>query len=342
LSHDQDRIGQFDAGAFDHVDNVAIQATNTNIGGSVYLRRGFKASGEVLFAGARIERDLELHGSTLLAPNGWAFALTGAMVGGELKAENNSVLGDVSLAATRLGGLLDDPETAWGASGVVLSRGLVYEHISAVSEPTRPVWKARAAWLRRNAPDPQTTTFSNQPWRQAAKTFEQMGLTDASRRLSRIEQSEANRWRARWKQPFYELFANQAFGYGLSATRALITCLLLWSIGWAGTSIALSRGVLGTEVNGSYRTCGDEVTPALYALDLLLPVLKLGEADKCRPERIPGVTLRRGIPVGGYLVFDELAVWRWARAIFTVVCTTAVSVSLLTWGGVFRPKGGRE
>lgn len=337
------RIGNFDAGAFDQLDGIAIQATSTSIGGSVYLRRGFSSKGEVLFAGTRIERDLELHGATL-ASLGWAFALTGAHVAGELKAENNSVAGDVTLAGTRLGGLLDDPETAWGASGKLLSRGLVYEHISALMNSTRPAWRARATWLKRNALDPATSTFSNQPWRQAAKTFERMGLTEDSRRLSRMEQCEANRWRAKWKRPFYEIFANQAFGYGLSAMRAFITCLVLWLIGWGGTEIALSRGVLGKEINGSYRRCADEITPPLYALDFLLPVLKLGEADKCRPERIPGVSLRRGMPspFGKYLLFDELAMWRWARAIFAVVCAIAVGVSILTWSGVFRPKGGSE
>ncbi len=142
------------------------------------------------------------------------------------------------------------------------------------------------------------------------------------------------------KQVFVWLFAEQMFGYGLSASRAALASALVWAIGWAGTEAALSRGALVREVDGVAQACGRAITPPLFALDIAVPVLDLGQESECKPGAVPGATLRRWeAPPGlAWTVINELDLWRWAKALYAIVSATVIGFAILTWTGVFRPQ----
>lgn len=145
------------------------------------------------------------------------------------------------------------------------------------------------------------------------------------------------------KQFFVWLFAEQAYGYGLSASRAAVTSALVWLIGWGGAELALSRGALiesqgpGAEV----RVC-TSISPPLYALDIAVPVLDLGQERECKPGAAPGSELSPGqrVSVGPWTFqwLQEVALWQWAKALYALLGATAIGFAILTWTGVFNPR----
>ncbi len=185
----------------------------------------------------------------------------------------------------------------------------------------------------------RVSKFSNQPWRQVAAAFERAGLRGDARRIRREEQRELNRHRFLLVRPFVWLFAEQMFGYGLSVTRAAITVFAVWVIGALGVSAMNARGAL-VAVHGSEATTEACVglDPALYALDAMAPVIDLNQESACVPGRVAGKTLSPGYqtPVG--VVFEELALWQWAKALFSILGAAVVGFALLTWTGVFKPR----
>jgi hypothetical protein len=329
-----------------------LLAQGAEIGGAVLLRavgaQRFEVEGCVFLLGARIGGNLELTGAKLEHGDDYALSLQTARIDGQLYVFGNTIEGAVILAGARIGRLFDNPDTAWGeakAKTRIETNEISLDLIGAHDGASTPLWRARARWLRRNTgevaggwPKPN---FSNQPWRQVAAAFERAGLHQDARRIRREEQREANRFRAFWKRPFVWLVAEQMFGFGLSVSRATVTALVFWIVGACGAWFAQERGALvaAQAPHMAERVC-EEFQPGLYAFDVMVPVLDLGQERACEPGRAPGKDLGKGIALGfnGWALFEEIAVWNWAKALYAVFGAAIIGFALLTYTGVFKPR----
>lgn len=86
----------------------AIQADGLNVDGSVFLRDGFRAEGEVRFLGATIRGDFTCDKGQFINPKGVALAADGMKVGGNVFLRHGfTAEGEVRLAGGRIGGQLN-------------------------------------------------------------------------------------------------------------------------------------------------------------------------------------------------------------------------------------------
>jgi hypothetical protein len=335
-------VGALDCagGHFANPGGDALTAAGAEIAGAVFLRDGFTSSGVVSLVRAKIDA-LDISKASLANEGGYALLLGSARVEGRFYAQDNKIQGAVSLTGAHIGRLVDDPDTAWvGASAIGLNE-LTYAQLAAPHGARRPQWKARTAWLKRNTArrPARVAIFSNQPWNECAAAFERAGLHEDARRIAHEEEREANRHRPVWLRPFFWLFADLPFGYGLSLWRTTLTCLALWGAGWIGTETMLVRGALidSQPADGRPHAC-ESVTPPLYALDTAIPVLDLAQERECEPGRAPRANLGAGIPTPFGPFLEEVAAWRWAKTLYALIGAVVIGFAILVYSGVFKPK----
>lgn len=351
--------GSFDCSraCFMNPGSTALSAFDARIGRSVKLVQT-QSKGGVSFQNATVGSAVEVLFTAISDPKLYALNLQAVRIGGDLVACRNEIKGAVTLSGAKIGRLYDDAASAWsGASGIDLN-DLDYAVLSAnpfffIDEMPLPVsagapnknskskiWRIRREWLQRNtgAFGKSKGPFSNQPWRQCVEALARGGHYADARRLAQEEQREVNRRREWWKKPFVFLFAELAFGYGLSVTRATLTSLLFWLAGWAGTGLMLQRGVLVEMREGQGVIVCTAVDPAIYALDVAIPVLDLKEESVCRPGRLSGFASVKSHLAVGPLLIDEIRLWRWIKALYAIAGSIIIGLTILTYSGVFKPK----
>ncbi|MEQ1714430.1 MAG: hypothetical protein ABL907_00365, partial [Hyphomicrobium sp.] len=342
---------------------TALSAAGARIGLGVYIA-DITADGEVSLMNARIGSSVSICRVKVSHLPRYALNLQTVHIDGELQAFDNTFAGAVTLSGARIGRLYDIPDTAWAGAGAIDLNELSYADLSAKpwffqadrlhaqqgaeAKPKksvqRPIWRERADWLKRNTGmvGDDRCPFSNQPWRECAAALARAGHYGDARRLAREEQREVNRQRAWWKQPFVWVFAEQAFGYGLSVTRATVMSLLFGVIGWAGASAMLERGILVDSRDPQAVKVCTTVDPVVYAVDVAIPVLDLKEESICQPGRrtdaaAPAPLLIPFAVLGAFSI-DEIAFWRWAKALYAILGAIVIGFTILTYSGVFKPK----
>jgi hypothetical protein len=134
---------------------------------------------------------------------------------------------------------------------------------------------------------------------------------------------------------FSSLFGMTA-GYGLAPLRVLRALVLFVALGVAGVLTANAQGGL---VTADGRACNNAVEPALYAIDVALPI-DLGQATRCAPGRTARAELPLGMAVGetDMRMFEGVAMWRWAYALYAIVGAVLAALTLITLSGVLRPR----
>lgn len=395
---------------FSNPEGDCLVATNAEINGTVLLRGAdrfrFQADGTVNLFGSHIIRDLEI-GLADLSSLGWSLNVGHAKIDGTLLAFSNTVQGSLNLTGATIGRLYDDPDTGWGgaqAGEAIHLNEVTIKTIGVTDNARRPLWRARARWLKRNTPYAAKSRrpFSSQPWREVASAFEAAGEHGEARRLRRAELQEANRHRgkagpilSRWMPegmrtltpqnrrvlldpklrdeegaldgmplgsiivfgilslvlwPVLKIYAKlkqfsiwaaaeTMFGYGQSITRATMSAAIVWVLGAVGIDVMQARGALVAvqDPDREAMACPD-VQSALYAIDLMIPILELGEARRCQAGAVPGSPAAEGAKFGPRGLLSEAATWSWAKALYTLFGATVIGFALLTWTGIFRPK----
>ena len=87
---------------------VALNADRLDVGGGVFLREGFHATGEVRLLGAHIRGDLDCHGGTFENPGAEALNADGLVVGGNVfLTDEFRARGQVRLVGARIRGNLE-------------------------------------------------------------------------------------------------------------------------------------------------------------------------------------------------------------------------------------------
>jgi hypothetical protein len=83
------------------------------------------------------------------------------------------------------------------------------------------------------------------------------------------------------------------------------------------------------------------VEPTLYALDVALPVIDLGQESRCAPGRTARAELSQGVAVSesnDWRLFEGVALWRWAHALYAMLGAILTALAIVTFSGIMKPK----
>ncbi|WP_433224712.1 hypothetical protein [Microtetraspora malaysiensis] len=209
---------------------------------------GFTAEGTVRLRGARISGVLSFHRSVLRAPER-ALHVSHMQVD-ELILTPASIEGEVNLGYSRIGVLLDRPESYPGA---VSLNEATYESLRGPAQLSD-----RLAWLRQD-PD----GYRPQPYEQLAAYFRRIGHESDARRVLLAKQ-RGRRRTLRFPGVLWGWLLDVMVGYGYRPWLAGVWVGLLLALGTAVFS-AHHPSQIGLDERRSFN-------PLLYTLDLLVPV----------------------------------------------------------------------
>ena len=262
----------------------ALSAPLLKVGGGMYCRDAFACDGGVNLFGAAIGSTLEFEGASLTNPGGFALRAPGLSVASDVALSRGfAAKGGIDLSGAAIRGALDLDQAR--LSGVALT--LTQAQIGTLrGEPSDPpaVWvlngltyaslepyrlAAQAlAWLRTS-----TRPYHPQPYEQLAGYYRSLGHDEQARTVQLAKQ----RHRRRGLRPVARLWGyleDAALGYGYRPGRAL-----LWLIG-LGAALSAYFAVYPPRSTGAQ---APHFQPVVYALDLLVPVLGLGEKSAYVP-----------------------------------------------------------
>jgi hypothetical protein len=291
---------------------TALYADGLDVRGSVSLRQGFTAEGEVRLAGAQIGGDLNCRGGMFSALNGQGTRVDHHLLLRDVRDAKNAIIDLRNASADAL----FDHEASWPAEGNLCLDGFRYGRVSYGPREA----EARLRWLALQR------EFTPQPYRQLAKVLRESGDERGARqvlyemeKLRRTEQSRI--WRNRLHNeklsqsslvmgwPRYGLarawgsVLRYTIGYGFR-----LQCTLYWLIGLTvlGT-LLFGFGYMGGSMAPTEReayACFEEqgwpprhyqaFNPFIYALENSVPVLKLGQDSAWAPDPGPREQERAG------------------------------------------------
>ncbi|MBS2963812.1 hypothetical protein KGA66_12190 [Actinocrinis puniceicyclus] len=261
-----------------------LSAPLLKVRGGVYCRGGFGCDGGVNLFGAQIGSTLELEGATLTNPGGLAlraprlsvasdvtlsrgFAATGgidltdAVIRGALDLEQ-AHLSDatIALVGAQVGTLRGEPSDAPPAWAL---DGLTYESLDPHPSVTRAL-----RWLRSGA-----GAYHPQPYEQLARYYRGLGHDEQARTVHLAKQRHRRqglRLAARW----WGHIQDAGLGYGYRPGRALL---------WLIALVAALSGYFAAFPPHVVAVSAPRFQPVIYALDLLVPVLGLGQKSAYVP-----------------------------------------------------------
>ncbi|MES1197508.1 MAG: hypothetical protein ABUL55_02675, partial [Pseudomonadota bacterium] len=340
----------FGGGRFMNGGGWAIRAPKVRVGGNLTLKvtdedaapHGKKT---VLQGGAKFDRaqidgaanwlNLELRGPGPDGAKGPVLSFADARIQGALEARGLTAQENarIVLAGARCGSLDDDLKTGWGVEKAALDlEGFAYERLDGGGKDDR--WKARLGWLRKSRRD----GFSPQPYAALAQVYARAGLREDARRVLlaqhdlRALHSNAGPLTRTLSSAF-----GLVCGYGFAPIRAARALVLFLALGVAGVFAMDTTGALVTPQG---QRCGAQIEPVLYAIDVALPVIDLGQERQCAPGRAPGSHLFKGFEVSGadWRLFEGVAAWRWAESLYALLGALLTALAVITFSGVLKPK----
>lgn len=222
---------------------------------------GMAATGRIDLTGARIGRRLDFTAARISNPGGTALDARGLQAAEVSVRTAEPIRGIVDLSHARLGILHDDPLN-WPDE--VRLGGSTYQTL----EPQLPA-RRRLEWL---ALDQQSK--STQPYEQLAAWYATTGQSAEARRVLYA----AERFQ-RTTKPFparaWGILQDVTVGYGYRPVRAVLWLLALLIIGSA---------IYGAAPPAPLSPSGaPHFNPVIYTLDLLLPVVNLGQKYAFNP-----------------------------------------------------------
>jgi hypothetical protein len=345
------RIGgylAFGGGRFINGGGWAIRAPNVRVGGNLTLKiedAGFAPHGQktVVEGGAKFERaqiggalawlNLELRGPGPDNTKGGVLSFADAQIAGPVQARGLVTHQEARIDASgaRCSALDDDVKTGWGADGAQLDlEGFDYARVENGDER----WRNRLTWLKRMG-----GRFSPQPYAHAARVYARAGRREDARRILLAQHDQrtllASAGPITW---FLSSLFGLIAGYGLSPLRILRALALFIAIGIAGVFVMNGQGAL---VTADGRQCAGAVEPALYAIDVALPIVDLGQESQCGPGRTARAELSAGVEVSPYSdwrLFEGVAIWRWAHALYALLGAILTALAVITFSGALKPK----
>ena len=239
---------------------VALRFTRTEVAADVFCD-GMTAAGRVRFTGAQIGRRLELRETRLTNPDGTALDAKALSVAELSLRPAEPVQGIVNLSHARVGRLIDDP-LLWPDQ--LNLDGLTYQAL----EPRLPA-RERLGWLARYPRE-----YQSQPYEQLAAHYAGIGQSADANRVYYARERQQRTTKSRLGR-IGSLIQDATVGYGYRPWRAVSWLLFLLA---AGTVVYTLAPPPAFQNGGA-----PHFVPVVYALDLLLPVVDLGQKHAFNP-----------------------------------------------------------
>jgi hypothetical protein len=279
-----------------------LNADGLTVGRNLRCGNGFSCTGQALLSGVRIGHQVVLRGATLSNPGGYALRASHLTVGQDIFADEEfTVNGSLDLSPCRISGMIAlATENIDGTTDLTKSRtdlllltgkprgqivltdatvgvlyhypqswpeddklnleGLTYTSLQPLDLPVSQWLK----WLRRGLPD----GYRPQPYAQLASMLRTVANDRDSRVVLLARQRHRRKHLPLWSKPWGWL-QDIAVGYGYVPWRAAGWLGVLWLAGWLYFR--------DQQPLPQPPTSATDYQPALYALDLLLPVLSIGQ-----------------------------------------------------------------
>ncbi len=338
----------FGGGRFINPGHWAIRAPNVRVGGNLTFKiadNGFAPHGQktVIEGGAKFDRArvdgavswaaLELRGPGPDNAKGGVLSFADASIAGPLQAGALTTQTDarVDLSGATCSALDDDLKAGWGVEGTSLDlEGFAYGRIESRDER----WSHRLAWLKRG----RGNRFSPQPFGQAALAYTRAGRREDARRILLAQHDLRTLSGAGGPLTWLlsSLFGIIA-GYGLAPIRIVRALVLFLAVGVAGVLAMNTQGALVTPQG---QACNGAIEPTLYAIDVALPVIDLGQESRCGPGRTARAELPQGSAIGDsdWRLFEGAAMWKWAHALYAIFGAILTALAVITFSGVLKPR----
>lgn len=334
----------------------ALCAERMDIKGGVFIQPGADGpttvTGPLNFRKAHIAVDCQIdHLAIDPGDEGVCIDLSGAKVDGALDLgpirsadAKGRPVGLFDLSDAHVGRLIDIPDESWPIKGQLELDGFTYNSID-LSGRRGDRAGSLLGWLGlQYSTKPKANEFKPQPYEQLARTLRAMGHGSEADRVAvakheRRRKCGAESLSSRVISRSMRLVAN----HGYSPAQAVFVTAVYWMIGVLVITVGLKFGLLeffmtnpppgpaevdyvapglpgisaATDlvVSGTANGCPALVTP-LYALDLIIPILDLGQESACRLET-------HGV-VGG-VVQTGRVVYQLFGAILTAITVTTLT-----------------
>jgi hypothetical protein len=314
----------FDGAILSNPNGLALHADGLTVDGAMFGRNGFRAEGEVRLLGAHIGRQLNFNGAILSNPNGLALYADQLTVDQHmLCAEGFTADGEVNLLSAKIGGQLNfDGATLTNRDGRALHLqqartpalllrlkappegqvDLTDAHVGALvdnqaSWPDRlrldgfvydalyedpPITAAaRLDWLTRDE-----QPYTPQPYEQLAAAYRRAGRDEDARTVAMTKQ---RRRQATLNLPgrAWNSLLRRTVGYGYRPWQAGLWLVALWLV---GTLVFATTHANGQVTPAKKPEELQHFNPLVYALDVLLPIVNLGQESGWVPHRFAAVT----------------------------------------------------
>ncbi len=341
----------FGGGRFINAGGWAIQAPNVRIGSDLsfvftpeFAPFGQKTviEGGAMLDSAIVEGGLRWNALELRGPGpgedakGGVFSIEDASIRGPLHAKGLTTQtgAKIDVSGASCAALEDQTANGWGAeNGWIDAEGFSYGRFENIDE----TWRTRLAWLKRTRR--AGGGFSAQPYTQAAQTYARAGRREDARRIRLAQQDIRTR---RSSAGPLTLVLSSLFGlvagYGLAPIRVVRALVLFLAIGVAGVLVMNDQGALVTPRG---QACNGAIEPALYAIDVALPIIDLGQERRCAPGRTARAELSPGTPVSpqsDWRWLEGVALWRWAHALYALLGAILSALTVITFSGILKPK----
>ena len=273
-------------GRLANLGKTALLADKLTVGQDMFCADGFTATGEIRLLGASIGASLDLANAKLTNPPGLALGLEEACIK-TLRLPRQRPDGEIDLTNAKVGILADDPGS-WPA--VLHLRGFSYDSFENQNVSTH----VRLKWLKRHP-----GRFTPQVYDQLAAAYQRAGDEPAARKVA-----VAKQWHRRRAFNPLNLLWYITVGYGYRTWLAGI-----WLVGL----VALGTWIFREAYPAHMMAISSNAPPfhaPVYALDILLPVIGLGEKTAWQPR-------------GSVYLY-----WSWALTVAGWVLATAVVAGL--------------
>jgi hypothetical protein len=274
-----------------------IRLQGSRIGGSVHLGRDFDSDGAVMLQSTEIVGDLGCEGAYKCD-----LACSGAKIHGTIfwLGLAHPELSLLDLREVNALALHDDRES-WPRRGGLIINGFVYQMLALHNQMTRQMKKDgvfplekkqepadRIAWLELQ---PGGEILAGQPWEQLASFFKTKGDVESAQEILYSYERHVHRgnllWQA-WTYPFdyFESFPSKI--WKLTGILGVIGAIVFWRANRMKLMAPTDKKAFeGFRKDGSLPEHHPPFNPLFYALENVLPVVKLGQDAAWQPNPAP-------------------------------------------------------
>jgi hypothetical protein len=239
---------------------IALRLSRAQVGADAFCD-GLITDGGIRVAGATVGGELSFGEARIRAPAGSALEAS-RLHAAELSLRTaESVQGMVDLSHAQIGVLRDDPD-CWPSQ--LRMDGLTYQAL----EPRLPA-RQRLGWLNRDPGGHQT-----QPYEQLAAHYTAMGQPGQAREVMYARERAQRRAMPPLARA-WSLLQDITVGYGYRPRRAVAWLAALLAVGSVTFALAPPPPLIAHQA--------PHFNPVIYTLDLLLPVVDLGQKHAFNP-----------------------------------------------------------